>query len=193
MNNPYLTAFCAVRDSGELTPLLDAHDAERRAIETIERGLAQLDPSDLAAAARDFTSAEYARLGFPDEVERSIERAFGRDPADAAICDVTRSLLSVADVALGALRRELDRLTDEPPLVAGDVYPFVVEGLTYLAITGLLEKRLGKLRQESYIHTARGQALSVALSTTREHEALARLTDYEQRVRNGTLLPAHHP
>jgi hypothetical protein len=191
MSNPYVAAFLDVREREQLTPLLDAHDAERRAIETIERGFARLDPTDLVAAARDFTTAEYGKLGFPGEIESSLDRLYGRASGlyDDAIPENTRALLSVADIALGALPRELDRLTIDPVAPTANVYPTLVDGLVYVAVAGLLEKRIGQLRQERYVHAARGQSVSLSLATTREADAVASLAEYEQGILRGRLLP----
>lgn len=189
MSNPYLAVFCAVRECGQLTPLLDAHDADRRGIETLEQGLARLTPSELAAAARDFTGTEYSQLGFPSGLEPLLDRFFGRDYSDAGISDATRALLSVADVALGALPRELDRLTIDPVVSETNVYPAVVDGLVYLAIAGLFEKRIGTERQASYLFAARSKSMSIERSVERERDAVAKLAAYEQQVRAGVLLP----
>ena len=189
MSNPYLTVFATVRERGSLTPLLDAHDAERRAVEVVEQGLTRLDPSDLAAAARDFTDTEYSRLGFPSGLEPLLDQFFDRDYNDAGVSDATRALLSVADVALGALPRELDRLTIDPVVSETSAYTPFVEGLTYLAIAGLLEKRIGAERQRAYIFAARSQKMTATSSADREQEALAKLAAYEQQVRSGQLLP----
>ena len=189
MSNPYLAAFLDVREREQLTPLLDAHDADRRGIEALEQGLARLTPAELATAARDFTGTEYSRLGFPSGLEPLLDQFFGRDYSDAGISDATRALLSVADVALGALPRELDRLTLDPDVPETSGYPFFVEGLTYLAIAGLLEKRIGTERQASYIFAARSKSMSTDRAVEREREAVAKLAAYEQQVRAGTLLP----
>jgi hypothetical protein len=189
MSNPYLAAFLDVRDRGSLTPLLDAHDADRRGVEALEQGLARLTPAELATAARDFTGTEYSRLGFPSGLEPLLDQFFGRDYSDTGISDVTRALLSVADVALGALPRELDRLTLDPDLPEASGYTAFVEGLTYLAIAGLLEKRIGTERQASYIFAARSKSMSTDRAVEHEREAVAKLAAYEQQVRAGTLLP----
>ena len=173
MNNPYLAAFTAARDAGQLTPLLDADDAERRSIETIEQGLTRLDPSDLAAAARDFTEVQYASIGI------------GRHPSSLDDEVRVRSLLAVGDVLLAALPRELARLTAVPDPAPGDAYPALEKAITYLATVGRLEKRVGEARHSRFIFAARNVSMRADLSAQYEREHAAQLAAYEQHVRSG--------